>query len=72
MSRGKVTLCFFIFCWLVLSTILVPPIFKFFNRIEPWVMGLPFVQFWILTVIVLLSITFVVWYWIERKRGELE
>ncbi|RJS59354.1 hypothetical protein CJ483_04105 [Bacillus sp. PK3_68] len=72
MSRGKVTLCFFVFNWIVLSTLVVPPIFKYFNRIEPWIFGLPFLQFWIICVCFLISISLIVWYIVEDKRGELD
>lgn len=71
MSRGAVTLTFFIICWLFMSTLVVPPIFRLFNRIEPWVMGMPFVQFWVLFVILAISIVLIVWYKVEEKRGEL-
>lgn len=72
MSRGKVTLCFFVFNWLFLSTLVVPPIFKYFNTLEPWVFGLPFVQFWIICVCMIVSISLIVWYIVEDKRGELD
>ncbi|KQL43993.1 DUF3311 domain-containing protein [Brevibacillus choshinensis] len=71
MSRGAVTITFFIICWLLLSTLVVPPIFRLFNRIEPWVLGMPFVQFWMLFVILVISILLIVWYKVEEKRGEL-
>ncbi|KXH83793.1 hypothetical protein AU377_03235 [Sporosarcina sp. HYO08] len=72
MSRGKVTLIFFIFCWSVLSTLVVPPIFQYFNRIEPRVFGIPFLAYWILLVCIILSLTLIVWYIVEDKRGELD
>lgn len=37
----------FIIGFLFISMIF-PPLFSVFNRIEPWVLGMPFLQFWIL------------------------
>jgi len=70
--RGTVTLLFFCSIWVVLSTIVFPPFFRFFNRIDPWVIGLPFVQFWILFVVLAVCILLTIWYKVEEKRGELE
>nr|WP_318246814.1 DUF3311 domain-containing protein [Bacillus norwichensis] len=72
MRRGTVTLIFFCSIWAVLSTIVFPPFFRFFNRIDPWVIGLPFVQFWILLVVLAVCILLTIWYKVEEKRGELE
>lgn len=72
LTRGKVTLCFLILISLLFSTLLFPPIFNKINKIEPWILGLPFVQFWVILVVVLVSVSLIVWYVIEDKRGELE
>ncbi len=29
-------------------SLIFPPLFSVFNRIEPWVLGMPFLQFWLL------------------------
>ncbi|RNB79575.1 hypothetical protein EDM56_29060 [Brevibacillus fluminis] len=71
MKRGTVTLLFFAFCWVMLGTLVFPPVFRLINRIEPWVLGMPFVQFWIILVIVAISLALIVWYKTEEKRGEL-
>lgn len=72
MSNGKISLIFVCLSWLLFGTLVIPPIFKLFNRIYPLVFGLPFVQFWILCVIVLVSGLLIAWYKIEEKRGELD
>lgn len=72
MKRGTVTLIFFCSIWAILSSIIFPPFFEFFNRIDPWIMGLPFVQFWILFVVLAVSTMLMIWYKVEEKRGELE
>ncbi|PLR81457.1 hypothetical protein CVD25_09415 [Bacillus canaveralius] len=72
MTSGKITLIFVLFNCLMFSTLVFPPFFKLFNKIEPWIFGLPFVQFWIIFVITVISLSFIVWYKIEEARGELE
>lgn len=72
MKRSTISLFFIIFNVLVFSTLVFPPFFKYFNRIEPWVIGLPFIQFWIIMVVVLVSASLMIWYLIQHKRGELE
>jgi len=32
------------------ATVLLPPVFGLFNRVEPWILGMPFLQFWLLVV----------------------
>lgn len=72
MKRSTITLIFLSFNCLIFSTLVFPPFFAFFNRIEPWVFGLPFVQFWIIVVVILVSLSLIVWYKVEEIRGELE
>lgn len=71
MKSKTVTLLFYLFCWLMLGTLVIPPVFRIFNRIDPWVLGLPFVQFWVLLVILVISLTLIVWYKTEEKRGDV-
>lgn len=72
MSRGIVTFFFLMLNIMFFSTLVFPPFFKYINRIEPLVLGLPFVQFWILLVIFLVSVSLIIWYIVEDKRGDLE
>lgn len=72
LTRGKVTFSFLILISLLFSTLLFPPIFNKINKVEPWILGLPFVQFWIILVVVLVSVCLIVWYVTEDRRGELE
>lgn len=72
MRRSTVTLIFFGVNCLLMSTIVFPPFFRFFNRIDPWIFGLPFVQFWILLIVLLVCCLLGLWYKVEEKRGELE
>lgn len=72
MKRSTVTLIFLGINCLIFSTLVFPPFFAFFNRIEPWVLGLPFIQFWIIVAVILVSSSLIIWYKIEEKRGELE
>ena len=36
--------------FLLFATVLIPPVFGLFNRLDPWVLGMPFLQFWLLVV----------------------
>lgn len=72
LKRTTVTLLFLVFNCVVFSTLVFPPFFKYFNRIDPWVLGLPFSQFWIIVVVILVSSSLIVWYLVESIRGELE
>lgn len=61
-------------CFYVLLAFLVasPIVFSWSNRIEPWVLGLPFVYFWQILIISIWIITFWVHYWVESVRGDLD
>lgn len=72
MTRGKVTLCFVVIISILFSTLLFPPIFNKINKVEPFILGFPFFQFCILLIVVLVSVSLIIWYLIENKRGELE
>lgn len=49
----------------------MPPFFQYVNRIEPTVLGLPFLLFWILFVGVAMSLGLMALYAIEVRRGEV-
>jgi hypothetical protein len=57
--------------FLALFATVMPPLFQFFNRMEPFVFGLSFVLFWILLVGLLISLGLAVLYRVEAIRGEL-
>ncbi|MHB1345686.1 MAG: DUF3311 domain-containing protein [Thermoleophilia bacterium] len=56
----------FMFAWLV-----VPPMFEVINRVEPWVLGMPFVVFMIAAISFLVCLGLVLLFEIERVRGDL-
>lgn len=37
-------------------TLVFPPLFSVFNRIEPWVMGVPFLVFWVFVINVVIAV----------------
>jgi hypothetical protein len=57
--------------FLVLFATIMPPAFQVINRAEPFVMGLPFLLFWILFVSVMMSLGLIALYWVEIERGEI-
>jgi len=56
----------FMFAWFV-----VPPMFEVINRVEPWVLGMPFVIFMIALLSFLVCLGLVLLFEIERMRGDL-
>lgn len=72
MSQGIVTILFVLYFIVVQGIMWFPPVFKTINKIEPLILGLPFVQFWLLVSTFLTGIGLIAWYKIEEKRGELE
>lgn len=56
----------------IVSLMVAPPIFKLVNRVEPWVLGLPFVTFWIILMCLLMSVTIFIWHYIDNIKGNLD
>lgn len=57
--------------FLVLFLSVMPPFFQFVNRVDPIVLGLPFLLFWILFVGVMMSVGLSALYYVETVRGEV-
>lgn len=57
--------------FLALFATVMPPLFGYVNRVEPFYFGLPFFLFWILFVSIMMSLGLMGLYWIEKVRGEL-
>lgn len=55
---------------LLFITVLIPPIFKIFNSIDPWVLGLPFMQFWIIFVSLACSVLLYLLCYIETPKNK--
>lgn len=60
--------------YFTLITLLVsaPGLFDWANRIEPFVLGLPFSIFWVLFMAVLSFSGFFAWYGLDAKSGGLD
>lgn len=72
MKKKYITSAFIIFLCLLLSTLVIPPVFQVFNRVSPWIFGIPFSVFWIFLICILMSLTLIIWYIVENKRGDLD
>lgn len=70
-AQYRYLLHFGIYVALLLTT--VWPIFTVFNRIEPYVFGLPFNMFWVTTILVLVTANSVLLYRFDEGKllGEL-
>jgi hypothetical protein len=55
----------------VFSFLLVPPLFALINRVEPWVVGLPFFAFMELVSGLIIAAMLVLLYSVQKRRGEL-
>jgi formate-dependent nitrite reductase membrane component NrfD len=61
--------------WLLLAlvfylSVIVPPVFKLFNKAEPYVLGMPLVLFWIVVVILSMCVAlFLMWRRDESEEG---
>jgi len=51
--------------------VLVPPLFKLVNRVEPFVLGFPFSAFMIFVLGLFIAAMLVLLYEIQNRRGEL-
>lgn len=65
-------LIFAIYYGIVSILMAFPPFFGWANRIEPWVIGLPFSMFYLFLCVGLMSIGIIVQYIVEDKMGELD
>lgn len=71
LRRRTITVAFGAY-FLLLFLSVMPPAFQFVNRVEPFVLGFPFLLFWILFVSVMMSVGLIALYWVEDQRGEVE
>lgn len=55
---------------LLLFSVIFPPLFAVFNRIEPWVLGMPFLQFWLEVVGLGIAVSLLVLWRIDEKEAE--
>lgn len=56
----------------ILSLMIFPPFFKWANRVEPWVFGLPFITFWIIFLCLCMSFMMIAWYYVDSRKGYLD
>lgn len=46
----------------LLLTLVFPPLFGAFNRIEPWILGMPFLVFWVFVInVAIATILLLLW-----------
>ena len=55
----------------VFAFLLVPPLFNLINRVDPWVIGLPFFAFMELVCGLIIAAMLVLLYAVQNRRGEL-
>jgi len=71
-ERGK------IFYWIIgillafsFCMILFPPLFSLINKVEPFILGIPFLVFMEFIFGMFIALLLVLLYWVQKIRGEL-
>lgn len=57
---------------LLVLTLVFPPLFSLFNRIEPWVMGVPFLVFWVFVINVVIAVILILLWKTDKAIHELK
>ena len=65
---GSMNKSVFILFFVLLLLAMLWPVVTIANRIEPYVLGLPFILFWFVLVLTLEFLGLVILYWLERRR----
>lgn len=68
---NRVVYGFFTIYFLTLFMSVMPPFFGYFNRMNPMILGLSFIMFWILFVCIMMAVGLAVLYQVEKLRGDL-
>ncbi|MGG1661296.1 hypothetical protein [Brevibacillus sp. NRS-1366] len=72
MKRSTRTLLFSSVFIALIMLISFPGLFDWSNRIEPWVVGVPFVMFWHLFLALCIALLMAVWYFTDSINGDLD
>ncbi|MFD1707489.1 hypothetical protein ACFSCZ_12215 [Siminovitchia sediminis] len=56
----------------MVSLIVHPTPFGWANRIDPWVLGIPFVMFWVILICTLMCGVMILWYLVDLKKGNID
>ena len=57
-----------IIAYLLMATLVIPPVFnRYFNKITPWVMGIPFLIFWIIFINIAIAFILLALWNIDKK-----
>jgi len=71
-KRKQLYLVYIIYFVAVLLLAVFPPIVDLWNKINPHILGLPFAQFTVICISVLLIIGLTTWYYFEGKLNVVE
>lgn len=72
MKRFNYNIIFVIILCFIASLMILPPIFKLANRIEPWILGLPFAVFYIVFLCLSMSVVMIIWHYVDTKKGNVD
>lgn len=52
----------------LMATLVIPPIFNsYFNKIKPWIFGMPFLIFWVVFINIVIAIILLALWNIDKK-----
>lgn len=55
-------------CFALMLTLVIPPLFDaFFNKLDPWIMGMPFLVFYVLVVNIVIAIILTLLWNVDKK-----
>ncbi|SDI31921.1 hypothetical protein SAMN05192534_13411 [Alteribacillus persepolensis] len=63
---------FLIIITCLIALMIHPSIFQWANRIEPWILGIPFSAFWLILLNFCICGTFIVWYYTDTVKGNID
>ena len=68
----KTSVFFAVYFTVITLLVSAPGLFDWANRIEPFVLGLPFSIFWVLFMAFLSFVGFFAWYFVDANQGKLD
>lgn len=72
MKQRKHTIFFGVLAYFFIAIGALPGFFDWSNRIDPWILGLPFSMFWLFFTNICIIIILFLWYFVDNATGELD
>lgn len=69
MEKSKHSVVYTVILIGLIMLVSFPGFFDWANRIEPFVLGLPFVMFWVLSICFCMCLVMAAWYYTDSIKG---